>query len=178
MAIKGWDNPLFKYVVRDSFNRADTITTTTGAVVLLIAAHIVGIEGKQNALRGRVYSIRANCSRRLCCDLACYNALPSVLVAILLAIEAAWGLAKFSPREAGDVYVAGNIDSERFGGGPLLTGGGLIWLSFKMLSGAPTAAQAGEPRRDIVAHEVKGNTVLRNWSPDAGRERRSRMLGN
>jgi hypothetical protein len=30
----------------------------------------------------------------------------------------------------------------------------------------------------IVAHEVKGNTVLRNWSPDAGRERRSRMLGN
>jgi len=125
-------------------------------------------------------------------------------VAILLAIEAAWGLAKFSPREAGDVYVAGNIDSERFGGGPLLTGGGLIWLSFKMLSGAPTAAQAGEPntvgnpdftlsvpegllglwglfidtRRDIVAHEVKGNTVLRNWSPDAGRERCSRMLGN
>jgi hypothetical protein len=77
--------------------------------------------------------------------LACYNALPSVLVAILLAIEAAWGLAKFSPREAGDVYVAGNIDSERFGGGPVLTGGGLIWLSFKMLSGAPTAAQAGEP---------------------------------
>ena len=100
--------------------------------------------------------------------------------------------------------MAGNIDSERFGGGPLLTGGGLIWLSFKMLSGAPTAAQAGEPntvgnpdftlwvpegllglwglfidtRRDIVAHEVKGNTVLRNWSPDAGRERRSRMLGN
>ena len=39
MAIKVWDNPLFKYVVRDSFNRADTITTTTGAVVLLIAAH-------------------------------------------------------------------------------------------------------------------------------------------
>jgi hypothetical protein len=47
MAIKGWDNPLFKYVVRDSFNRADTITTTTGAVVLLIAAHIVGIEGSK-----------------------------------------------------------------------------------------------------------------------------------
>jgi hypothetical protein len=35
-----------------------------------------------------------------------------------------------------------------------------------------------DTRRDIVAHEVKGNTVLRNWSPDAGRERRSRMLGN
>jgi hypothetical protein len=34
-------------VVRDSFNRADTITTTTGAVVLLIAAHIVGIEGSK-----------------------------------------------------------------------------------------------------------------------------------
>src|SRR6476660_1607996 len=47
MAIKGWDNPLFKYVVRDSFNRADTITTTTGAVVLLIAAHIVCIEGSK-----------------------------------------------------------------------------------------------------------------------------------
>ena len=34
------------------------------------------------------------------------------------------------------------------------------------------------PVATFVAHEVKGNTVLRNWSPDVGRYRRARMLGN
>lgn len=45
MASRGWDNPFFKYVVRDSFNRADTATTTVGAVVLAVVVHIIGVEG-------------------------------------------------------------------------------------------------------------------------------------
>jgi hypothetical protein len=47
MAIWSWENPGFKYVVRDSFNRADTVASTAGAVVLAVVAHIIGVEGSK-----------------------------------------------------------------------------------------------------------------------------------
>lgn len=44
METPGW-NPFFKYVVRESFSRADAIASGAGAIALLIVAHLIGVAG-------------------------------------------------------------------------------------------------------------------------------------
>jgi hypothetical protein len=144
MAVWGWDNPVFKYVVRDSFNRADTATSTTGAVFLAIVAHIIGVGGS------KVLSAD-DFTRSIQIALAGFIA---IWTAIMLCRAFWWpfhwrlaphgGLLSFLRARPGIFMWPVVLITSGILGFILLSGAGIIWLSLQALSETPKE-KASEP---------------------------------
>lgn len=145
MAIWGWDNRVFKYVVRDSFNRADTATSTAGAVILAVVAHIIGVEGSKLLSTDEF-------TRAVQIALAGFIA---IWVAIMLCRACWWsfhwrlaphgGLLSFLRVRLGTFMWPVILTTAGFLAFVLLSGAGVIWLSLQVLNGASVATSPTTP---------------------------------
>jgi hypothetical protein len=132
-----WDRPFFKYVVRESFNRADTIASTAGTIILLIAAHFVVGGGKMLSADEFVRSIQIALAGFV-----------SIWLAIML-FRACWwpfhwrlephgGLLSFLRTELGTFMWPVVLITSGLAAFIVLSGSGMIWLSLQLLNSAPT----------------------------------------
>jgi hypothetical protein len=145
MATTGWNNPFFKYVVRDSFNRADTIASTVGGVILLLLSHIVGIEGTK-LLSSNEWT------RSIQIVVAGFLA---IWIVIMLCRACWWplhwrlephdGLLSFLRAKLGTFMWPVILTASGFIAFVLLTGVGTIWLSIQVLNGTTLANQSDTP---------------------------------
>jgi hypothetical protein len=145
MAIRGWDNPVFKYVVRDSFNRANTATSTAGAVILAVVAHIIGVEGSKMLSADQF-------TRSVQIALAGFI---SIWMAIMVCRACWWsfhwrlvphgGLLSFLRVRLGTFMWPVILTTAGFLAFVLLSGAGIIWLSLQVLNGASIATSSETP---------------------------------
>jgi hypothetical protein len=139
-----WDHPFFKYVVRESFNRADTVASTAGTVILLIVAHFV--VGGGNMLPADDFT------RSIQIALAGFI---SIWLAIMI-FRAFWwpfhwrlephgGLLSFLRSKLGTFMWPTILIVSGFAGFIALSGSGMIWLSLQVLRGASAEKTVASP---------------------------------
>jgi hypothetical protein len=140
MAATDW-GPFFKYVVCDSLNRADTIASAVGGVVLLFLSHLVGVEGSK-VLSGDEFT------RSLQIVLAGF----AVIWVVIVLCRACWwpfhwrlerhgGLVSFLQARLGTFMWPVVLIVTGFIAFVLLSGIGVIWLSLQVLNGTSTAEE-------------------------------------
>jgi hypothetical protein len=146
MAIPIWDHQFFKYVVRESFNRADAVASTAGTVILLIIARQVGIEGS------KVLSADESV-RTIETALIAFSAIWVVILTgracwwpFYWRLESHGGLGSFLRLRLGDymwpiVLIAGGFFAFM-----LLSGIGVIWLSLQAITGTSMLGKTNEVR--------------------------------
>ena len=154
-----WNSPFFKYVVRNSFNRADALTSAVGAIILLIVSHIIGIGGEK-------YFSADGSTRAIQMTLVGFA---TIWIAIMLGRACWWpfhwrlephsGLASFLHAKLGTFMWPVVLIATGLAGFIFVLGAGVVWLSLQAIS-SPRAAQPTETPNTVGNPDFSVTTPL------------------
>ena len=132
MPIPVWDNPAFKFIVRDSRTRADTVGSAAGGILLAIVTNLVGIGGGQMLPANEFI-------RAVVIAVAGFGAIWAV---IFLARAFFWPFHK-NREKLGRFMWPVVLMAAGFFSFVLLSGGGLVWLVVQAARGPLMATIEG-----------------------------------